>query len=45
MVKFGQSFVKIGSCLQTAPFFLFYRKFHPTPLLFDFTERSNPPAY
>ena len=27
MVKSGKSFVKIGSCLQIALFFLFYRNF------------------
>ena len=33
MAKSGKSFVKIGSRFQIALFFLFYRNFHPTPLL------------
>ena len=42
MVKSGKSFVKIGSRLQIALFFLFYRNLNPP---YPFSVHSNFPAY
>ena len=52
MVKSGKSFVKIGSCFQIAPFFLFYQNFQPlhpvysdsSPVLFTYLILPNVPA-
>ena len=43
MVKSGKSFVKIGSCLQIAFFFLFYRNFYPPS--FPHPRLFRPAAY
>ena len=43
MVKSGKSFVKIGSCLQIAFFFLFYRNFYPPS--FPHPSLFRPAAY